>query len=130
MTALYLVGLLPVELVAQERVDVVHYNHHYSDDGQLLLEQVWWETWRDDTADHAIQAWRVTKPCAGRSPIPLRNVRTGEWESIWFDGDVLRRVRARSFRESWTQGQDPELFDRQQHPDWRRTRRELSNIAR
>lgn len=132
MTSLHLtlslVGLLPVDLIAEDRVDVVHHNHHYADDGQLLLEQVWWETWCEDAAEHAIIAWRPAKPGTNHSPIPLRNARTGEWESIWFDGDVLRRVRARSHRESWTQGQDPELIDRSRHADWRRSRRELSAI--
>jgi hypothetical protein len=118
------VGLLPVDTVADDRVDVVHHNHHYSDDGQLVVEQVWWEDWRESAGEHAIIGWRLARPGTPHSPIPHLNA-AGEWEALWLDGDVLRRIRARSFRQSWTQGQDRELLDRDRNPDWRTSRREF-----
>jgi hypothetical protein len=123
-------SLVPVETIADDRLDVVHHNCHYAEDGRLLIEQVWWEEWRSENSQHAIIGWRLDKPHSPRSPIPLRNAVSGQWESIWLDGDVLRRVRARSFRQSWTQGRDPELADRDRHPDWRATRRELASPDR
>lgn len=119
-------SLLPIDTAVENRFDAVHHNRHYSDDGRLVVDQVWWEDWRADHARHDIAAWRLTRRGTCRSPLPLRNHATGLWVSIWWDGDVLRVVRARSFRRSWTQGADPEVKDRARHADWRRARRDLA----
>jgi hypothetical protein len=59
-----------------------------------------------------VRAWRLLKSPA---QIPHKNFNTGEYETLWHDGDVTRRVRGKSFRESWTQ-HDPELRERDYLP--------------
>ncbi len=44
---------------------------------------------------------------------------------IWNDGEILRHIRAASFRETWTQ-HDPELLEREYLP--KEERRELKTI--
>jgi hypothetical protein len=57
--------------------------------------------------------------------LPQRDWREGGYQSVWQDGEVLRRVRAESMRETWTQ-YDPELIEREYLP--RERRRELRMI--
>ena len=54
-------------------------------------------------------AWRLVKTAA---QLPQRNWRDGSYEAVWHDGDVLRKVKAMTLRESWTQ-HDPELVERE-----------------
>jgi hypothetical protein len=53
-----------------------------------------------------VRAWRLLK---SPSQIPRRDGPL--FSTVWHDGDVLRRVRCRSVRETWTQ-YDPELLER------------------
>ncbi|MEQ8788866.1 MAG: hypothetical protein RIC55_21320 [Pirellulaceae bacterium] len=121
-----LAALVPVETAVEDHFDVVHHNRHYSEEGLLVIEQVWWERWRADASRHDIIGWRLARPGAVCSPIPRRDRRGGRWLSIWIDDGLPRIVRCRSFRESWTMGADPEVQDRGKHVDWRRARRGLS----
>jgi hypothetical protein len=121
-----LAGLTPVETAVEDHFDVVHHNRHYNDDGRLVVDQVWWEKWRGETACHEIIGWRMARPGTPCSPIPLRDPRGSGWCSIWLDGGLPRIVRCRSYRRSWTLGVDPELADRRRHDDWRRVRCDLS----
>lgn len=117
--------LHPQTLDLVDTLEVVHHNKHYSDDGRLVIDQVWWESWTSDR--HKIEAWRINRCDPRHCPVPIRDHARGCHVSIWFDGDVLRVVRCASFRESWTQGSDPELLDRAQYKDFRAARRGLSN---
>lgn len=112
-------GLTPSTDVAQDVVDLVEVNHFYDEHGRLVFDQVIFYDWCGTNCRYQVRAWRLLKKPA---QVPQRNYVTGEYESIWHDGDVLRRVRAKTFRESWTQ-YDPELREREYLP--KEKRREL-----
>lgn len=55
-----------------------------------------------------VVAWRMLKTDDQR---PIRDYRTGQWVTTWFDDCVLRQVTARHAFDSWT-FHDPELQER------------------
>jgi hypothetical protein len=105
-------GLTPLDLVAADKVDVIELNHFYDGDGRRVFDQVIFWQWHADEGVHHVLAWRLWKSPA---QTPWRDWMRGGYLSIWHDGDRLRAIRARSFRETWTQ-HDPELDDRQLLP--------------
>lgn len=112
-------GLTPAGDVASDSVDLIEVNHFYDEHGRLVFDQVIFYDWCTSQNRYQVRAWRLLKK---PSQIPTHNVNTGEYETTWHDGDVLRRVRARAYRESWTQ-HDPELREREYLP--KDKRREL-----
>lgn len=109
-------GLSPNTDVAHDVVDLIEVNHFYDEHGRLVFDQVIFYDWCGAQCRYQVRAWRLLKK---PSQVPHRNFATGEYETIWHDGDVLRRVRGKSFRESWTQ-YDPELREREHLPKDRR----------
>ena len=122
LMAVALLGLNPTHDVAQDQVDLIEVNHFYDEHGRLVFDQVIFYDWSDSQSRYQVRAWRLLK---NKAQIPSKNFQTGDYETIWHDGDVLRRVRGASFRESWTQ-YDPELREREYLPKDRR--RELQQI--
>jgi len=114
--------LTPGSNVACDSVDLIEVNHFYDEHGRLVFDQVIFYDWCTSENRYQVRAWRLLKK---PSQMPQRNLHTGEYVTTWHDGDVLRRVRAESFRESWTQ-YDPELREREHLPKDRR--RELYKI--
>jgi hypothetical protein len=98
--------------VAFDRVDLIEINHFYDEQGRLVLDQLIFYDWSPSDGRYHVRAWRrVSSP----AQIPLRDWRSGDYVAIWHDSkerDVLREVRARSVRETWTQ-YDPELVERE-----------------
>ena len=117
------VGLQPVEDVVNDQVDLIEVNHFYDDQGRLVFDQVIFYDWSSIENRYQVRAWRLLKHNA---QIPRRNWRSGEFESIWHDGDVLRRVRTKVIRETWTQF-DPEILEREYLP--KEHRRELRKLS-
>ena len=116
---LFAVMLNPVELTAEDRVDVAESNFFYDENGRLVFQQIIYYDWCPRAERYQVVAWRIVKvdtsklprePCPGY--VPERDWGRGGYVSLWNEGDVLRRVRADSFRESWTQ-YDPELAERE-----------------
>lgn len=122
LMAVALLGLNPTHDVAQDQVDLIEVNHFYDEHGRLVFDQVIFYDWSHSQSRYQVRAWRLLK---NKAQIPSKNFQTGDYETIWHDGDVLRRVRGASFRESWTQ-YDPELREREYLPKDRR--RELQQI--
>ena len=112
-------GLNPTEDVARERVDLMEVNHFYDEQGRLVFDQIIFYDWSPEHSRYMVRAWRMVKNPA---QLPERDWRDGGYLSVWQDGEVLRRVRAESMRETWTQ-YDPELIEREYLP--RERRREL-----
>ncbi len=110
------ISLSPSSPVASDSVDLIEVNHFYDEHGRLVFDQVIFYDWCTSENRYQVRAWRLLKK---PSQIPHRNLNTGEYLTTWHDGDVLRRVRASSFRESWTQ-YDPELREREYLPKDRR----------
>ena len=115
-------GLNPTEDVARERVDLMEVNHFYDEQGRLVFDQIIFYDWSPEHSRYMVRAWRMVKNPA---QLPERDWRDGGYLTVWQDGEVLRRIRAESIRETWTQ-YDPELIEREYLP--RERRRELRVI--
>lgn len=105
---LTLFAAIPNETVLDDSFDRVELNHFYDDEGRHIFDQVIWYDW-DIHNRHTIHAWRLVK---NPSVIPILNRETGLYQSIFFDNDVLRKVTAKYYIETWTQ-YDVELVDRE-----------------
>jgi hypothetical protein len=119
------VGLNPVDDAAVDQVDLIEVNHFYDDQGRLVFDQIIYYDWDAKHSRYNVRDWRLIKTPA---QIPLRNWRDGRYSSEWNDfkqRDGLRRVSAKSVRETWTQ-HDPELLEREFLPQEKR--RELRKI--
>ena len=109
-------GTSPQQDVARETVDLIEINHFYDEHGRLVFDQVIFYDWSQDDARYMVRAWRLVKNPA---QLPQRDWKDGGYAAVWQDGDLMRHVRAKSFRETWTQ-YDPELIEREFLPKERR----------
>lgn len=111
VTALLLAVLciLPRSPVIETRCDVIELNHFYDENGRHIFDQLIYWDWCDVACRFQVRAWRMLK---SRSQWPILDRRRGGYVARWFDGERLREVRARAFRETWTQ-HDPELLERE-----------------
>jgi hypothetical protein len=120
--ALLLASLNPVELTATDHVDVAESNKFYDDNGRLVFQQIIYYDWCPNQERYQVRAWRIVKDT---SQVQARDWEGGGYAATWVDGECIRRVRADSFRESWTQF-DPELAEREYFDKSRR--RELRSV--
>jgi hypothetical protein len=111
-----LCGSSPREDVASEQVDLMEVNHFYDDQGRHVFDQVIFYDWAEGHGRHMVRAWRLVKNPA---QLPQRNWKDDTYTALWHDNEVLRKVQAKSMRESWTQ-YDPELAEREYLPKERR----------
>ena len=116
---LFFCGTLPIEDVVVESVDLIEINHCYDDEGKHVFDQILFYDWSTQDGQYHVRAWRMLKH---PSQVPHRDSVTGLYEATWYDSRVLRRVRATTVRETWTQ-YDPEVAARSQLP--KELRREL-----
>lgn len=107
--AVLLLAIVPAELTATEHVDLAESNWFYDENGKLIFQQVIFYDWCQHHERFQVRAWRLVKH---PSQVPARDWEGGGYLATWNDGEVMRRVRADSFRESWTQ-YDPELAERE-----------------
>jgi hypothetical protein len=97
--------------IANDHVHRMEANFVYDDNGKETLRQmIYWVLTHD--GQEKVRDWRLLKECR---QIPVKNHTTDLHETIWFDGDTLRRVTSDLFNESHTQF-DPEVYDRNVHP--------------
>lgn len=116
------VALNPAEDVVSDRVDLIEVNHFYDEHGRLVFDQVIFYDWSATDSHYHVRAWRLLK---NPTQVPTRNWQHGDFVAVWHDGDVLRKVRCETVRESWTQ-YDPELLEREFLPkDQRREFRKV-----
>jgi hypothetical protein len=104
-----------------DSVDVIEINHYLNAAGETLLDQIIFWDFCPCRARYVVRSWRSLK---SPSQIPYRAAE--KFEVCWRDnrdGCVLRKVRANSVRETWTD-YDPETAN-QEVVD-RNCRRELS----
>lgn len=112
--------IVPPELTVREHVDCIEANSFYSEKGELVFDQAIFYDWCNCGERFSVRAWRMVKV---PSMWPERDWDRGGYSMLWIDGDVLREVRAHSYRRTWTQ-RDPELIDREWLP--RERRKELT----
>lgn len=112
------VGLLPYSPAIEDRVEKLELNHFFRDDGGETLELAFSQVivWRRGPhGQWHVADWRIVKD---QRQWPRRDLRGG-YTWIFTDTDVLRRVRARIFCETFTL-YDREMVDRQKwEPEWR-----------
>lgn len=109
MKIIALLLIVPFTPTIEDRCDVAELNHFYDENGRLIFDQVIYYKWSSHTERHEVIAWRLVKH---ESQIPARDWEGGGYVAVFSDGDISRRVRSDSFRESWTQ-YDPELAERE-----------------
>lgn len=105
--------------VVSESVDQIHLNHVYDESAKPILDQ--WIFHDATDAGWQIRAWRLDKGAQ------IQRHPSGDYMLLWHDGDVLREVRAKLFKETWTQ-HDPEMRERSIYPA--DERRELMKTRR
>jgi len=110
--ALSLVGLDPVENLVHERVDLIELNHCYDESGKHIFDQLIFYDWSPTSRVYQVLAWRLVKR---PSHVPQHDAKRDDFVLTWQDGPIFRRVRATTFRETWTQ-HDPELVARANLP--------------
>jgi hypothetical protein len=91
----------PNSVVAIDTYDYVETNHVYDADGKHVLSQWIYYDWSPRQRSFLCQAFRV--------------IRDRRRPRLFYDGPLLRRIRATSRRETWTQ-YDPELVNREVFP--------------
>jgi hypothetical protein len=125
---LFCFALQPNEEVAlEETVDLIEVNHFYDDEARLVFDQAIFYDWSCYSNRYQVKAWRLLKD---RSQIPTYNYQTGLYECIWMDGKLLRRIKCKIVRESWTQ-EDPEIQERLLLPkEYRKGLRKLREIKK
>lgn len=112
--------ILPLSDVARESVDLIELNHYFDQEGRLVFDQVIFYDWSEGDARYNVREWRLVKNPA---QIPSRDWNDGGYRAMWDDGALVRQVRSKSYRETWTQ-YDPELEAREVLPkESRRTLR-------
>jgi hypothetical protein len=100
--------LNPVEHVATDQVDLVEWNHLYDEQGHHVFDQIIFYDWSPRHGRYQVRAWRLLKK---PNQVPYWDRTTQRYLTLWHDGCVLRKVQAKTMRQSWTQ-HDPELIER------------------
>ena len=103
---------ITADTIATDSVDLVEVNHYYDEQGRHVFDQTIFYDWCSVQCRYNVRAWRLLK---SQSQLPHRDWHSGGYVATWHDGSILRKVRASSFRESWTQ-YDPELVERDYLP--------------
>lgn len=88
----------------ESTVDVAEVNSLYTDDGVHTFDQL--IGWDFTDEGYRVAWWKLIRD---GQPMPSRG------RVVWIDGTVLRKVRYRAFRRTFTQ-YDPELLDREKLP--------------
>lgn len=109
-------GLTPREESTSEQVDLIELNHCYDEHGKLVIEQIIYYDWSYAESRYQVRAWRLLKT---PGQIPRRSSSGDGYVAVWQDGNLLRKIHAKQFRETWTQ-HDPELTEREFLPKEKR----------
>lgn len=112
--AALLLSIIPLDMPVRDSVDMVEVNAFYDENGKEVFQQLIWWNWNRSECQFDICDWRLVKD---PKQIPLHGT------SVFWDGQVLREVSARSVRRTWTQ-YDPELTERATLP--KEQRKELT----
>ena len=96
----------------KQRVDLIELNHYFDCQGKHQFDQVIFYEWSPDFRRFHVIAWSLVEGDLKRMPRQLAG--SGLTSVTWFDRDakVHREVRAKLYRETWTQS-DPERNNKQ-----------------
>lgn len=115
---LLLLGHGNPEFTATTSVDVIELNHYFDDNGDHILSQ--YVFYDREIGCHGVIDWRMANP-----PLNPPNRFGGFFQMTWHNDTHLMKVRAKSYREVWTQ-YDKEVFDRDRLPS--ESRRKLGGL--
>lgn len=116
-----LFAIVPIDPVLRDTCDLVEVNHFYDEHGNLTFDQIIFYDWSDSRCRFDVAAWRMVK---SRAQLP--RTRGDGWAVQWHENGLMRDVRVKAVRESWTQ-YDPELLERDYLP--KEARRELMTFS-
>lgn len=105
--------------ICRDFVDLVELSHFYNENGDLVFDQHIFMDWNALASCYDVVAWRLVR---SPSQVVARDWANGGYRVFWMDGECVRSVRAREYRETWEQ-HDPELAAREILP--KENRREL-----
>jgi len=108
LLSIAVICFIPPTSPVEDSVDLIEVNHLYGENGKKMLTQVIFYDWSELTNRYQVRTWRLFKH---KSQYPLRNFQHGGYQTLWYDGGLLRRVRCKIHNETWTQF-DPELRER------------------
>jgi hypothetical protein len=112
------------EGVIAESVDLLELNHHFDTEGRQVFAQLCFYDWSDELQRYDCIAFRMV---SSGNLWPQRNWAKGGYYVVWNDYEILRRVDAKAFIETWSQegtnAPDPEIAAREFTP--KHHRREL-----
>lgn len=117
--ALLLLATIPYGEPIADSVSAIEHNVVYCDQSgnEVLRQFIYWDFYPHLERSHVI-AWRLAKDI----PRPVQVWPSREYEQLFFDGDVIRRIRARTFHDSHSM-YDREVFEREDRS--KESRREL-----
>ncbi len=98
--------------VLEDHVDLIEVNHHYDENGWLVMDQVIFYQWCPVKSRYRVRDWR---PLKSFTQVPTKDHSSGKFITTWKDGRNYRRITADQFRETWT-AFDPELIDSLKSP--------------
>ncbi len=107
MWTILLLSVVPLSEVSFDSVDLIEHNHFYDERGAHVFDQIIYYEWCCDTSSFMIIDWRLVKP----TNIGIIPQKSDVYSSIWFDSYTIRKIRSKSYVETWTQ-YDPELLHR------------------
>jgi hypothetical protein len=115
-----LLATLPVDDgVLRDRCDVLEVNHYFDDEARPVFTQLLFLDWCPRASCHHCADWRLMKQGTdqfNRWQITIhKEYATGDWVATWTDDAGAREVRAKQWRESFTQ-HDPEMTERERWP--------------
>lgn len=101
------------ERVIDEPVDLIELNHFHDPCGRHVYDQVIFYDVAPETGKFHVRAWCLVEDRETLSRRPLKDPTTSIVRVEWWDDQqqIMRRLRSKQFRESWTQV-DPERSDR------------------
>lgn len=117
-----MLATVPQETVLRDRCDTIEINSFHDDEARLVFTQAIFSDWCQHKGCEQIADWRLVR---NRDSEPRANIEirrdyaTGDYLALWDDNGRLREVRAKSYRETWTQV-DRELQGRERYPQERR----------
>jgi hypothetical protein len=106
-----------------ESVDLIELNHFYDKMGQIIYDQVIFYEKAPENGRFRVRAWCLADDREHPNRRPVKSETTGFYHVDWRDTDakLLRHIKSRLLRETWTQA-DPEREDKKQlHESLRRS---------
>lgn len=105
-------GIVRVETVVDDSVDLIEINHVIQSDGRAEFTQIIFYDWVADEGRFQIRTWRMHKQV---QRAPYFDGNADRYTLRFYDKGLLREVHSKSVRHTWT-NYDPEVAERKVLP--------------